>query len=80
VHKIIGDEKDGCIVLTKIKIADKGVNLERLGRHLGLFKDVGSKENPLTATREMSDLDMANRLAALIRLAQERKAIADGKS
>ncbi len=39
MHKIVGDEKDGCIVLTKIKIADKGQNLERLGKHLKLFTD-----------------------------------------
>jgi phage terminase small subunit len=39
MHKIVGDEKDGCVVLTKIKIADKGANLERLGRHLKLFTD-----------------------------------------
>ena len=39
MHKIIGDEKDGCVVITKIKIADKGANLERLGRHLKLFTD-----------------------------------------
>lgn len=39
MHKVVGDDSDGCVVLTKIKIADKGVNLERLGRHLKLFTD-----------------------------------------
>jgi len=39
VHKIVGDDKDGLSVLTKIKLPDKGVNLERLGRHLKMFTD-----------------------------------------
>ncbi len=39
MHKNIGDEKDGQIVLTKIKLPDKGANLERLGKHLKLFTD-----------------------------------------
>jgi phage terminase small subunit len=39
MHKVVGEESDGCIVLTKIKMADKGQNLERLGRHLKLFTD-----------------------------------------
>lgn len=39
MHKVVGEESDGCIVLTKIKIADKGAALERLGRHLKLFTD-----------------------------------------
>ena len=39
MHKIVCEEKDGCIVLTKIKISDKGQNLERLGKHLKLFTD-----------------------------------------
>jgi phage terminase small subunit len=38
-HKIVGDEKDGMPVVTKIKTADKGINLERLGRYLKLFTD-----------------------------------------
>ena len=39
MHKVVGDEEDGCVVFTKIKLADKGVNLERLGKHLKLFTD-----------------------------------------
>jgi phage terminase small subunit len=39
LHKVIGDEKDGMAVITKIKLADKGANLERLGRNLKLFTD-----------------------------------------
>mgnify|MGYP000977626377 CR=1 FL=1 len=39
MHKTVGDEKDGLIVLTKIKLPDKGVNLERLGKNLKLFTD-----------------------------------------
>ena len=39
MHKTVGDEKDWLIVLTKIKLPDKGVNLERLGKNLKLFTD-----------------------------------------
>jgi phage terminase small subunit len=39
LHKVIGDEKDGMAVITKIKLADKGANLERLGRYFKLFTD-----------------------------------------
>jgi phage terminase small subunit len=34
-----GDQKHAYGLLKKIKIADKGQNLERLGRHLKLFSD-----------------------------------------
>jgi phage terminase small subunit len=34
-----GDQKHAYGLLKKIKIADKGQNLERLGRHLKLFTD-----------------------------------------
>ena len=48
---------------------------ELLGKHLGIWNEVGSKTNPLTSTpSEASDLEVANRLAALVRLAKERKA------
>lgn len=39
MHKVTGDDKDGMCVITKIKLADRGQNLERLGRHLKLFTD-----------------------------------------
>ncbi len=39
LHKTVGGEKDGCVVLTKIKMADKGANLERLGKHFKLFTE-----------------------------------------
>lgn len=56
--KIIGDEKDGCAIVQKIKMADKGQNLERLGRHLKLFTDVtevkGSFEEWLKGLKEKS--------------------------
>jgi len=39
MHKVVGDEKDGQVVLTKIKLPDKGANLERLGKHLKLFTE-----------------------------------------
>lgn len=39
MHKIVGEDKDGVAVLTKIKLPDKGANLERLGKNLKLFTD-----------------------------------------
>jgi phage terminase small subunit len=39
LHKTVGDDKDGVIVLTKIKLADKGANLERLGKYFKLFTE-----------------------------------------
>lgn len=38
-HKVTGEDNDCMAVVTKIKTADKGANLERLGRHLKLFTD-----------------------------------------
>ncbi len=39
-HKLTGDETNKITVeKVKIKLADKGVNLERLGKHLKLFSD-----------------------------------------
>jgi phage terminase small subunit len=38
-HKIVGEEQDGVAVLTKIKLPDKGSNLERLGKYFKLFTD-----------------------------------------
>lgn len=44
-----GDDKTADItVLTKIKLSDKGVNLERLGRHLKLFTDKVDHSGTLT--------------------------------
>jgi predicted ATPase len=39
MHKVTGEDKDGVVVMTKIKLPDKGANLERLGRNLRLFTD-----------------------------------------
>lgn len=39
LHNIVGDDKDGVVVLTKIKMADKGANLERLGKYFKLFTE-----------------------------------------
>jgi phage terminase small subunit len=38
-HKVTGDESDVVAITTKIKLADRGQNLERLGKHLKLFTD-----------------------------------------
>lgn len=46
IHKVVGDEKDGVAIVTKIKMADKGANLERLGRNLKLFTDKTEHTGP----------------------------------
>ena len=40
VHKIVGDEKDGCVVLTKVKMADKSRNLELMAKILRLYAEL----------------------------------------
>ena len=59
-HKIIGDEKDGMAVVTKVRISDKRSSLELLGRHLKLFTD----------KLEVNDTDA---LAAKLKAARTRK-------
>jgi phage terminase small subunit len=38
-HKVVGDEADGCVVFTKVKLADKRANCELLGRKLKMWTD-----------------------------------------
>jgi phage terminase small subunit len=49
--------------ITEIKFWDKGANLERLGKHLKLFNEVGSKENPFCLD-ELTDEQLMQRIAA----------------
>jgi phage terminase small subunit len=48
MHKVTGEESDGITVLTKIKLPEKKGALELIGRNLNMWKEVGSKDNPLT--------------------------------
>jgi phage terminase small subunit len=63
LHKTVGEEKDGQVVLTKIKLPDKGSNLERLGKYLKLFVDrvehTGQDGGPIK-TQELSDAELLN--------------------
>jgi phage terminase small subunit len=53
-----GDQKHAYGLLKKVKLADKGQNLERLGRHLKLFTDklevdaVGNLAEMIAAARK----------------------------
>jgi hypothetical protein len=49
-----GDQKHAFGRLNKIKLVDKGENLERLGRHLKLFTDVIQHELGPELTRRLS--------------------------
>jgi phage terminase small subunit len=50
-HKVTGDDKDGLCITTKIKLPDKKAALEKLGQNHNLWKEVGSKDNPLVINR-----------------------------
>lgn len=49
-HRISGEGDDGITVITKIKLPNKNEALEKLGKNLKLWKEPGSKENPLTGS------------------------------
>jgi len=63
-----GDEKHAYGLLKKIKLADKGQNLERLGRHLKLFSDklevTGKDGGPLQHKVSITFVDTTNINAA----------------
>jgi len=52
IHKVVGEESDGITVLTKIKLPEKKGALELIGRNLNMWKEVGSKDNPVTGIME----------------------------
>ena len=41
--------------IAELKFWDKNSSLEKLGKHLKLFNEVGSKENPLTVNSTLTD-------------------------
>lgn len=63
IHKVTGEEGDGLTVLTKIKLPEKKGALELIGRNLSLWKDVGSKDNPLNAVLHKKELTEEELLA-----------------
>ena len=54
-HKVPG--KPGEVQKVKFKLADKGINLERLGRHLKLFTDKQETEHNFNVTISGKDAD-----------------------
>lgn len=63
VHKIVGDDKDGLSVLTKIKLPDKKGALELIGRNMAMWKDVGSKENPAEMVHRVERVIVSPKIA-----------------
>ncbi len=63
VHKIVGDDKDGLSVLTKIKLPDKKGALELIGRSMAMWKDVGSKENPAEMVHRVERVIVSPKIA-----------------
>jgi len=51
--------------VTEMKFWDKPKSLEMIGRHLKMWNDVGSKENPLTFD-QLTDEQLDARIAALV--------------
>ncbi len=58
-HDKAGDEKTSEVEKVKFKLADKGLNLERLGRHLKLFTDKREIDTNFNLTIESKDADCA---------------------
>ncbi len=66
-RKLLGkdyDDDGAEVTNVKVKLADKGVNLERLGRHLELFTDKMKHSGKIEVT-ELSDDQLDARLKAL---------------
>jgi phage terminase small subunit len=63
------------VLKTRIKVADKKTALDSLGKHLGMFIDkqeiTGKNGNPLMP--EVSDVEMARKVAYMLGLAMGRK-------
>lgn len=80
LHKTVGESDDGVVVLTKIKLPDKGANLERLGKHLKIFTEkhefTGKDGGPIE-TRELSPIQRAARISHLLKTAATRKDVGD---
>jgi len=49
---------DDTIIETKVKLADKGQNLERIGRHLKLFTDKTETSSQVTVTIDSIDANL----------------------
>lgn len=64
-HKVDGGEKDGVAVITKIKMADRGANLERLGRNLKLFTDKTEHTGPDGGPMKVMDVTDEELLAII---------------
>ena len=52
------DGGDDTIIETKVKLADKGQNLERIGRHLKLFTDKTETSSQVTVTIDSIDANL----------------------
>lgn len=66
------DTKCSRTIVTKVKLADKGQNLERLGRWLKLFTDRVEHDGKI-AVEGFSDEERAARIAAILNAAKSRK-------
>jgi len=70
---IAGIDVSGKKTITKIKLADRGQNLERLGRYFKLFTDRNEIDGKLVVDDQLSDEERALRIAVLLNAAKSRK-------
>jgi len=70
---IAGIDVQGKRTITKIKLADRGQNLERLGRYFKLFTDRMEHDGKLSVDDKLSDHERALRIAAILNAAKKRK-------
>ncbi len=68
---IAGIDVQGKRMITKIKLSDRGQNLERLGRYFKLFTDRVEHDGKIDDT--LSDHERALRIAAILNAAKTRK-------
>lgn len=68
-----GDDREHVGQTKKIKFTDKGINLERLGKHLKLFTDKVEHSGDVTVNSSLSDEDRAAKIVALMNAAKVRK-------
>jgi phage terminase small subunit len=70
---IAGIDVQGKRSITKIKLSDRGQNLERLGRYFKLFTDRLEHDGKLAVDDALTDHERALKISAILNAAKSRK-------